>query len=80
MIRLQRQESGRYFAAFFLHIPGMRSFTDMREIVKICSRSRRFRWNRCFAIEHRSPAGSWRRDKVLVSLGCGFAEFLYFLI
>ncbi len=37
--RLQRWESGPYFAAFSLHIPDMRSFLDMREIVKICPRS-----------------------------------------
>jgi len=35
MIRLQRWESDPYFAAFSLHIPDMRSFIDMREIVKI---------------------------------------------
>jgi hypothetical protein len=40
MIRLQRWESGPYFTAFFLHIPDMRSFIDMREIVKIRPRSR----------------------------------------
>jgi hypothetical protein len=34
MIRLQRWESGPYFAAFSLHIPDMRV-----EIVKICSPS-----------------------------------------
>jgi hypothetical protein len=39
MIRLQRWESGPYFAAFSLHIPDMRSFIKMREIVKICPRS-----------------------------------------
>jgi hypothetical protein len=40
MIRLQQWESGPYFAAFSLHIPDMRSFINMREIVKICPRSR----------------------------------------
>jgi len=35
-----RNQSGPYFAAFSFHIPDMRSFTDMREIVKICPRSR----------------------------------------
>ena len=39
MIRLQRWESGPYFAAFSLHIPDMHSFLDMREIVNICTRS-----------------------------------------
>jgi hypothetical protein len=39
MIRLQRWESGPYFAAFSLHIPDMRSFVHMHEIVKICTRS-----------------------------------------
>ena len=39
MIRLQQWESGPYFTAFSLHIPDMRSFIDMREIVKICPRS-----------------------------------------
>ena len=39
MIRLQRWESGPYFAAFSLHIPDMRRFLEMREIVKICPRS-----------------------------------------
>jgi len=34
MIRLQRWESGPYFADFSLHIPDMRV-----EIVKICPRS-----------------------------------------
>jgi hypothetical protein len=34
MIRLQRRQSGPYFAAFSLHIPDMRV-----EIVKICPRS-----------------------------------------
>jgi len=37
MIRLQRWESGPYFTAFSLHIPDMRSFINMREIVKIMS-------------------------------------------
>jgi hypothetical protein len=40
MIRLQRWESGLFFAAFSLHIPDMRRFVQMREIVKICPRSR----------------------------------------
>jgi len=39
MIRLQQWESGPYFADFSLHIPDMRSFINMREIVKICPRS-----------------------------------------
>ncbi len=39
MIRLQRWENGSYFTAFSLHIPDMRSFPDVREIVKICPRS-----------------------------------------
>ncbi len=39
MIRLQRWESGPYFTAFSLHIPDMRNFFNMREIVKICPRS-----------------------------------------
>jgi hypothetical protein len=39
MIRLQRWETGPYFTAFSLHIPDMRSFFQMREIVKICPRS-----------------------------------------
>ncbi len=38
MIRLQRWENGSYFTAFSLHIPDMRSFPDVREIVKICPR------------------------------------------
>ena len=42
MIRLQRRESGPYFTDFSLHIPDMRSFIYMREIVKICTRSRPF--------------------------------------
>ncbi len=50
---LQRRESGPYFAAFSSHIPDMRSFLDMREIVKICSRP-----PHSFAIEHLSPTGS----------------------
>jgi hypothetical protein len=41
MIRLQRWESGPYFIDFSLHIPDMCSFINMREIVKICPRSRR---------------------------------------
>ena len=40
MIRLQRWESGPNFAAFSLHIPDMRSFFQVREIVKICTHSR----------------------------------------
>ena len=39
MMRLQRWENGSYFIALSLHIPDMRSFPDMREIVKICPRS-----------------------------------------
>jgi hypothetical protein len=39
MIRLQQWESGPYFADFSLHIPDMRSFFHVREIVKICPRS-----------------------------------------
>jgi hypothetical protein len=42
MIRLQQWESGPYFAAFSLHIPDMRRFVQMREIVKICPRSHWF--------------------------------------
>ncbi len=38
MMRLQRLENGSYFADFFLHIPDMRSFLNVREIVKICPR------------------------------------------
>jgi hypothetical protein len=41
MIRLQRWEIGPYFTAFSLHIPDMRSFFNVREIVKICTRSPR---------------------------------------
>jgi len=39
MMRLQRWENGPYFADFSLHIPDMRSFLNMREIVKTCHRS-----------------------------------------
>ncbi len=39
MIRLQQWESAPYFAAFSLHIPDMRCFLHMREIVNICPRS-----------------------------------------
>jgi hypothetical protein len=39
MMRLQRWENGPYFADFSLRIPDMRSFIQMREIVKICPRS-----------------------------------------
>jgi hypothetical protein len=39
MIRLQRWESGPYFAASSLRIPDMRSFIHMHEIVKICPHS-----------------------------------------
>jgi hypothetical protein len=39
MVRLQRWENGPYFADFSLHTPDMRSFFQMREIVKICPRS-----------------------------------------
>ncbi len=39
MMRLQRWDSGPYFTAFSLHIPDMRSFLHVREIVKICPRS-----------------------------------------
>jgi hypothetical protein len=42
MMRLQRRENGPYFADFSLHIPDMRSFFQMREIVKISPRSRPF--------------------------------------
>ena len=38
MIRLQRWQSGSYFADFSLHIPDLRSFLNVREIVKICTR------------------------------------------
>ena len=41
MIRLQHWESGPYFDAFSLPIPDMRNFFNMREIVKICTRSPR---------------------------------------
>ena len=39
MIRLQRGESGPYFVDFSLRIPDMRSFINVREIVKIFPRS-----------------------------------------
>jgi len=39
MMRLQRWESGPYFANFSLLIPDMCSFFNVREIVKICPRS-----------------------------------------
>ena len=39
MMRLQRWENGSYFTAFSLRIPDMRSFLNVREIVKICFRS-----------------------------------------
>ena len=39
MMRLQRLENGSYFADFFLYIPDMRSFLNVREIVRICPRS-----------------------------------------
>jgi hypothetical protein len=35
-----RNQRDQYFTAFSLHIPDMRSFIDMREIVKIGTRSR----------------------------------------
>ncbi len=38
-MRPQRWENGPYFAAFSLHIPDMRSFLHVRDIVKICPRS-----------------------------------------
>ncbi len=38
-MRLQRWENGSYFADFSLHIPDMRGFLNVREIVKICPRS-----------------------------------------
>jgi hypothetical protein len=38
-MRLQRWENGPYSADFSLHIPDMRSFVHMHEIVKICPRS-----------------------------------------
>jgi len=41
MIRLQRWESGPYFAAFSLRIPDICRFLNMHEIVKICPRSPR---------------------------------------
>jgi hypothetical protein len=40
MTRLQRWENGPFFADFSLHITDMRSFFQVREIVKICPRSR----------------------------------------
>jgi len=40
MMRLQRWENGPYFADFSLHISDMCSFFNLREIVKICPRSR----------------------------------------
>jgi len=63
MIRLQRWESGPYFAAFSLRIPDMCSFFNVREIVKICPRSRPYLSTRCFAIEHLRLTGS--RDNKL---------------
>jgi hypothetical protein len=39
MMRLQRWENGLYFATFSLHIPDMRNFIDVHEIVKTCPRS-----------------------------------------
>jgi hypothetical protein len=57
MIRLQRWESGPYFAAFSLHIPDMRSFLYLREIVKICTRSPAVSIKPGFAIEQLSPTG-----------------------
>jgi hypothetical protein len=39
MIPLQRWESGPYFTDFSLRIPDMRSFIEIGEIVKICTRS-----------------------------------------
>ncbi len=39
MMRQQRWENGSYFTDFSLNIADMRSFLDMREIVKICTRS-----------------------------------------
>jgi len=62
MIRLQRWESGPYFTAFSLHIPDMRSFTNMREIVKICPRSRWVQIEPVF--RYRTPES----DRLLVSL------------
>ena len=35
-----RNQRGLYFAVFSLHIPDMRNFINMREIAKICARSR----------------------------------------
>jgi hypothetical protein len=35
-----RNQRGPYFAAFSLQIPDMRSFFQVREIVKICTHSR----------------------------------------
>jgi len=35
MMRLQQWENGSYFTDFSLHIPDMRSFIHVREIVKI---------------------------------------------
>ena len=39
MIRLQRRESGPYFAVFSIRIRERRSFIYVRQSVKICTRS-----------------------------------------
>jgi hypothetical protein len=49
MMRLQRWENGPYFADFSLHIPDMRSFVHMRELVTIGPRFPMYLSNRCFA-------------------------------
>ena len=60
IIRLQRWESGPYFAAFSLRIPDMRSFFNVREIVKIGPRSRRVQLEPVF--RYRTP----KSDRLLV--------------
>jgi hypothetical protein len=60
MIRLQQRESGPYFADFSLHIPDMRCFINMREIVKFCIRSRRVLIEPVF--RYRTP----KSDRLLV--------------
>ena len=41
MVPENRNQRGPYFTAFSLRIPDMPSFINLREIVKICTRSRR---------------------------------------
>ena len=57
MIRLQWWESGPYFTAFSLHIPGMRNFFNVHEIVKFCPRSR---WIQIELVFHYRPPKSDR--------------------